>query len=482
MDKRFLLLAAFAVFACTPDDEIPDRVDPGKEDPKEVYNDLGFTPHKDGEPYDTYEGLVMCGYQGWFCTPDCGCVHHAWYHYQENGTFEPGVLKNSIDFWPDTSEYDITYETKFTSPDGSKARIYSPYDESSVMTHFRWMKEYGIDGVYMQRFVGEVVDNPNGKSHFDKVLEHAMKASNEYGRTICVMYDLGGFRSNDKRSVEALVADASAIYDKYDLSNRNKQKYYLHENGKPLIAMWGVGFNDNRPYTYDEVEEVMDKLKEKGYSVMLGVPTNWRKLSGDCLSDKHLHDLIKKSDVFFPWFVGRYDNSSYDSFKSLIKEDLKWAQDNKVVYAPLCFPGFSWTHMAPQSSSYTRAKGDFLWKQGYNSIAMGAKCFYIAMFDEIDEGTAIYKVLNKKDVPSNQPDAGKDYYIYYNGSKCTIWGSKPKTDLKSGEWCELCSSLNIPFQGIDDDLPTDHYLWLTGQIRAMLRGEIPMQQKQPSRK
>jgi len=481
--KKFIciLAAALTVVACgTKEDDIPDRIDPGKGDKTEKYNDLGFTPHKDGDPYNTYEGLVMAGYQGWFCTPTCGCNHKCWYHYQENSQFKPGVLKNSIDFWPDTEEYETTYETAFTLPDGSKAPIYSPYDKSSVMLHFKWMKEYGIDGVYMQRFVGEVVANPNGKSHFDKVLDNAMDASNTYQRVICVMYDLGGFMSNSSRNVDALVADAIDLYDRYDLSDRTKQKYYLYENGKPLIALWGVGFNDNRPYSYADVESVMDQLIEKGYSIMLGVPTHWRTLSGDCLSDKKLHELIKKADVFFPWFVGRYDNSSYDNFKSLIPSDLKWAQDNKKVYAPLAFPGFSWTHMAPQSQSYTRAKGEFLWKQGYNAISMGAKCFYIAMFDEIDEGTAIFKVLNKKDVPSNQPDP--DYYVYYNGSKCTIWGSKPKTDLKTGEWCELCSSLNIPFQGIDDDLPTDHYLWLTGQIRAMLRGEIPMQSKIPTRK
>ena len=31
-----------------------------------------FPIHEDGEPYDTYKGLIMAGYQGWFGTPGDG--------------------------------------------------------------------------------------------------------------------------------------------------------------------------------------------------------------------------------------------------------------------------------------------------------------------------------------------------------------------------------------------------------------------------
>lgn len=34
--------------------------------------------------------------------------------------------------------------------------LYSPYDEESVDLHFKWMKEYDIDSVHMQKFVGEI--------------------------------------------------------------------------------------------------------------------------------------------------------------------------------------------------------------------------------------------------------------------------------------------------------------------------------------
>jgi hypothetical protein len=129
-----------------------------------------YEPASEAEPpqvdlnsdtYDTYKGLVMAGYQGWHGTPGDGCPHNpaeGWPHYasvaQHPFIFEPGVLRNNMDFWPDVSEYEKTYAaTGFISPDGSAPRLYSSYDASTVDLHFKWMKEYGIDGVFMQRFV-----------------------------------------------------------------------------------------------------------------------------------------------------------------------------------------------------------------------------------------------------------------------------------------------------------------------------------------
>ncbi|MHB8957244.1 MAG: hypothetical protein ACYC4U_30135 [Pirellulaceae bacterium] len=65
------------------------------------------------QPYDgnsvqgvdtsTLSGKVMCGYQGWFTTPDDG-AQRGWTHYGRRGRFEPGSC--TIDLWPDVSELD----------------------------------------------------------------------------------------------------------------------------------------------------------------------------------------------------------------------------------------------------------------------------------------------------------------------------------------------------------------------------------------
>ena len=98
--------------------------------------------------YDSYQGLVMAGYQGWHGTPGDGCPHNpaeGWPHYASVAMnpfiFEPGVLRNNIDFWPDVTEYPCTYKAPdgFKLPNGNTARLYSSYDESTVDLHFRWM-------------------------------------------------------------------------------------------------------------------------------------------------------------------------------------------------------------------------------------------------------------------------------------------------------------------------------------------------------
>jgi len=105
--------------------------------------------------YTSYKGLVMCGYQGWFRAPGDGSDKD-WVHFGRNGKFDPH--HNTIDFWPDVSEYEKTYETPFIQKDGNTAHVFSSMDQSTTDLHFKWMKEYGIDGVFMQRFFGVTRD------------------------------------------------------------------------------------------------------------------------------------------------------------------------------------------------------------------------------------------------------------------------------------------------------------------------------------
>ena len=151
-----LLLIVLCPFISNCSKEETDPPDPIQlEDSVELYDETGCL-------YTSYEGLVMAGYQGWF-TADGDGAERGWHHYEKHGQFKPGV--STIDFWPDVSEYDVTYETSFKFANGEKAHVYSPYDEKSVDLHFKWMKEYGIDGVFMQRFVSEIKSS-KGKNHF----------------------------------------------------------------------------------------------------------------------------------------------------------------------------------------------------------------------------------------------------------------------------------------------------------------------------
>lgn len=386
--------------------------------------------------YNSYKGLVMAGYQGWFNTPSDG-ANRQWHHYTGPQGFRPGSC--TIDFWPDVSEYEKTYETEFRLDNGTPAHVFSSYDESTVDTHFRWMKEYGLDGVFMQRFVAEIASK-SGLAHFNKVLDSAMRAANKYKRAISVMYDLSGMKPGDEQIV---LKDIAELSERHALKDHRKNPSYLYHNGKPLVSIWGVGFDDNRRYGFDEAETIIRELKAQGFSIMLGVPTYWQELTDDTLEDPRLHELIRQCDIVMPWFVARYDETGYPAHRNLIKHNISWCKDNGVDYVPLCFPGFSWRNMPgnDQSKQIHRNKGAFLWQQLSGAIGLGAEMLYIAMFDEIDEGTAIFKCAHH--VPTPHPGS--------------------------------------TFVPLEEGIGSDHYLWLVGQAAQMLRREIPLSEEMPTR-
>jgi hypothetical protein len=143
--------------------------------------------HAGKSKFMSYKGLVMAGYQGWFNTEGDG-ANRGWTHYWKKGKFEDGSC--TIDYWPEMDEYKVKYKTSFKFPDGSPAYVFSSYDESTVDLHFRWMKEYGIDGVFIQRFFS-VLTQKGRINHNDKVLRSAVKAANKYGIAVALMYDIG---------------------------------------------------------------------------------------------------------------------------------------------------------------------------------------------------------------------------------------------------------------------------------------------------
>ncbi|GHU90654.1 hypothetical protein FACS1894155_09290 [Bacteroidia bacterium] len=382
--------------------------------------------------YDSYKSLAMAGYQGWFSAPGDGS-DRGWYHYTGRDGFRPGSCK--IDMWPDVSEYDKIYKTEFSFADGSPAYTFSSYDESTVETHFRWMREYGIDGVFVQRFVSEI-KRPKSYNQLNKVFKSGIQAANLNNRAISVMYDLSGMVPGDEQFV---LDDIDNICSQYDIKERKNNPSYLYHNGKPLVAVWGVGFNDKRRYGLKESENIIDALIERGFSILIGVPTNWRRLEKDTQNDPELHRIIRKCDVVMPWLVGRYNEDSFEPYKQLVKDDIDWCKANKVDYAPLAFPGFSWINMNKNSKPIPRNKGSFYWKQLSGYIGNGAEMLYLAMFDEIDEGTAIFKCATE--VP-----AGESYFL-----------------------------------PIDKELGSDYYLWMAGEAARMLKKERTFTIKIPER-
>ena len=120
------------------------------------------------------------------------------------------------------------------------------------------------------------------------------------------------------------------------------------------------------------------------------------------------------------------------------------AKQNKLDYAPR---GFSRIYMAQQCIRkiqpirFRETKVNFFGNKYRGAIGAGAEMIYIAMFDEVDEGTAIFKVSKI------HPPVGES-----------------------------------PFVSFEEDIPSDYYLYLAGYAGRMLRKEIPFQEKIPAPK
>jgi hypothetical protein len=135
----------------------------------------------------TLKGKVMAGYQGWFGTP-CDEGGGPWRHW---GSSLPNADNIKFDMWPDLREYDADElcATGFQYANGQNAGLFSASNAATVDRHVKWMKDYGLDGVFVQRFISEAAKNPTVR---DTVLRNVQVASEKYGRVFVNMYDIFG--------------------------------------------------------------------------------------------------------------------------------------------------------------------------------------------------------------------------------------------------------------------------------------------------
>ena len=230
-----------------------------------------------GVDVTTMAGKVMCGYQGWFNTEGDG-ADRGWSHWtKRRAPFADGNAK--IDLWPDVSEFgaEERFATGFKHADGRAADVFSSYKEATVLRHFQWMREYGIDGAFVQRFAASLRD-PRVQRHNNVVLAHCRIGANLNGRAYAVMYDLSGLGAG---RIDEVIDDWRSLRLRMRITD---DPAYLRHRGKPVVAVWGIGFSDKRAYTLAECRKLIRFLKSDpeagGCTVMLGVPTHWRELKG----------------------------------------------------------------------------------------------------------------------------------------------------------------------------------------------------------
>lgn len=369
---------------------------------------------------------VLCGYQGWFRCPR-DPAGGGWLHWSRNAK---KISSQTVTFemWPDMS--DFTAEEKFpapdfTHPDGKQAYLFSSAHPKTVERHFQWMQQYGIDGVLVQRFLVNL-----GDRSFDQVLNHVRASSSKTGRVYAVCYDLTDAPKD--RIYEWLVRDWKRLVDEQKVS---QDKSYLHEGGKPVLFVWGF-FSDR--FSPAVAHRIVDFFKQDGrYGVTLigGCQWQWR-----AEKDAEWARAFRRFDVISPWNVGNYSKvgGQKHAATSHWKDDLAEARKTGMAYLPVVYPGFGWTNLKGKGAAgatIPRLGGEFFWRQFVTAADLSIDMAYVAMFDEVDEGTAIFKVTNS-----------------------------PPTQTKFATY---------------EGLPTDWYLRLTGEGSKVIRGEQKAQATLP---
>ena len=382
----------------------------------------------------TLDRKVLVGYQGWFTCPADGT--NRWTHWSR-GIPTPATL--TVDLFPDLGEFDADELCQIPGMTiGEKpAYLFSSRNQKTVSRHFRWMKEYGLDGVLVQRFVGEILAKRAGG---EVVLRNIMNGARESGRVFAIEYDVSG--ADPAKLAQTLQDDWMYLVDEIKVAGHPN---YLRHNGRPLVSVWGIGLNDNG-HPPSDPKAALDLIawfrsgapEKYRATYMGGTPARWGTLSNDSRREPAWADVYGAMDVIQPWNVGRYGTlEAVDRWKQeVIEPDVKRAASNKQIYMPVIFPGFSWHNLKPgaKENQIPRLRGEFLWRQAYNAKIAGARVLKIAMFDEVDEGTAIMKAARRRsDAPSQ------------------------------GYW------LTLDADGAD--LPSDWYLRLAGEITRMFHGE-----------
>ena len=398
------------------------------------------TPYSGPERTDisttTLSGKVLCGYQGWFNTPHDG-PSRGWVHWSNNSN-QMTASDPHVEMWPDQSEYDPAdlTSTKILNADSSYAKLYSSLRQGVVRRHFRWMRQYGIDGVFLSRFIAPADTDPDGFRANNIVLGHVRDSAHREGRVWAMMLDV-----SNNTTLQQVKDDWMYLVDHCGIKTDSR---YLHQDGKPVLLLWGFGFTSRPQWSVANLVDILNWLHNDptygGIYVVGGVHGNWRTGNGSngAFSYAAWSSAYAAFDGISPWSVNRYKTvAQVDAYTN-------WQNDLAVVtppriYMPTAYPGYSFLNGSngADTNVISRAGGDFYWRQFYKQKTLGINTVFVGMFDEVDEATAIYKVT------ADSPP-GVNNMVNYGAQ------------------------------------PSDFYLKLTGMATKMMRGEITNTNTKPT--
>ncbi|PUA30550.1 MAG: hypothetical protein B0W54_08720 [Cellvibrio sp. 79] len=136
-------------------------------------------------------GKITVGYQGWFNAQGDGSPFGCWFHWSNNcNAPTPAINTNrnvKFELYPDTREYSKLYQSNLANlANGTPARLFSSYDQSTVNKHFEWMQTYNIDTAALQRFGANISSAPDGyRDNRDSVATKVNRRRDACAKILC---------------------------------------------------------------------------------------------------------------------------------------------------------------------------------------------------------------------------------------------------------------------------------------------------------
>ncbi len=200
-------------------------------------------------------------------------------------------------------EADELFKTNFVYSDLTNAGLYSAYTSKTVDRHVKWMKDYGIDGVFVQRFIISAMSRTDQR---DTVLQNVRHAAEAHGRVFANMYDMSG--AKPESFAGDVINDWMHLVDDLKIT---ESPNYLHHNGLPVLSLWGVHAGNSKDIItaamWTELLQWFTVDAPEKYKVTLkaGVNNGWRTDSQEWQA------VYDNFEFISPWAVGRYSDISW---------------------------------------------------------------------------------------------------------------------------------------------------------------------------
>ncbi len=309
--------------------------------------------------------------------------------------------------------------------DGTPVRLFSSLDPVIIKTDLENMAKAGVKTVTPQIFL---VGNKEDMERDFAILRMYLEYAPVYNLKVKAELDITGVQ--EMYLFRKIRLFWQELNNRFNLYNSAWERI----DGKPAIAIWGLGFFD-RNGKPEQAAGIINWLKGGATNpahayVEGGVPFYWSWEAYD--SKPGFLQVYLMFDTISPWTVGRFNNTNFDKYKGMLKDQYELCRSHGIKYQPIMWPGFSWHNLVkrefPKTRYYSRSRdssepyfvprecGQFIWEQFRFYKELGINDYSYAMWNEDNEGTAFFShQTDQNKLPHCMfvPDKGKTSPDFY---------------------------------------------------------------------